>query len=178
MSSSVFLWGEKCSSFTFVLSVGILWNTLGKGFEQAICCPLPIVSETLITFGSGLSVYWPAILCIFMRLAWMRPFASLCFAMMQRMWSAKIKLACRMGRGLACGLELGLWMTIFSALLSSSTPDTCMSCLEIGGEGEERSSNSFFFFIFVGIEQDGHTDKCKETGEVVAVKTWKKKKPD
>lgn len=60
--------------------------------------------------------------------AWMRPFANLCFAMMQRMWSAKMKLACRMGKGLACGLELGLWMMMFRALLSSSTPDTCMSC--------------------------------------------------
>lgn len=48
--------GGKCSSFTFVLSVGILWNTLGKGFEQAICCPLLLVSETLTTFGSSLSV--------------------------------------------------------------------------------------------------------------------------
>lgn len=70
----------------------------------------------------------PVILCIFMCRAWMRPFASLCFAMMQRMWSAKMKLACRMGKGLACGLELGLWMMMFRALLSSSTPDTCMSC--------------------------------------------------
>lgn len=49
--------GKKCSFFTFFfLSVGILWNTLGQGSEQAICCPLLIVSETLTTFGSGLSV--------------------------------------------------------------------------------------------------------------------------
>lgn len=72
-------------------------------------------------------LYWPVILCIFMCRAWMRPFANLCFAMMQRMWSAKMKLACRMGKGLACGFELGLWMMMFRALLSSSTPDTCMS---------------------------------------------------
>lgn len=32
-----------------------------------------------------------------------------------------------MGRGLAWGLDVGLWMVMFRALLSSSTPDTCMS---------------------------------------------------
>lgn len=70
---------------------------------------------------------WPAILCIFILRAWMRPLASRCLAMMQRMWSAKMKEAWRMGMGLAWGLDVGLWMVMFRALLSSSTPDTCMS---------------------------------------------------
>lgn len=34
-----------------------------------------------------------------------------------------------MGKGLECGLEAGLWMVIFRARLSSSTPVTCMSCI-------------------------------------------------
>ena len=47
--------------------------------------------------------------------------------MMQRMWSEKTKVACRMGKGLEWGLDAGLWMVIFRARLSSSTPVTCMS---------------------------------------------------
>lgn len=34
-----------------------------------------------------------------------------------------------MGKGLECGLEAGLWIVIFRARLSSSTPVTCMSCI-------------------------------------------------
>lgn len=33
-----------------------------------------------------------------------------------------------MGKGLEWGLDAGLWMVIFRARLSSSTPVTCMSC--------------------------------------------------
>lgn len=90
-------------------------------------------NDTFIHFCYLFSFFSPAILCIFIRRAWMRPLANLCLAMMHRMWSAKMKLACRMGMGLACGLVLGLWMTIFNALLSSSTPDTCMSCIKVVG---------------------------------------------
>ena len=61
--------------------------------------------------------------------------------MMQRMWSEKMKVACRMGKGLEWGLDAGLWMVIFRARLSSSTPVTCMSW---GGEGaKERMSVRF-----------------------------------
>lgn len=63
-----------------------------------------------------------------MRLAWMRPLARRCLAIMQRMWSENTKVACRIGKGLECGLEAGLWMVMFRARLSSSTPVTCMSC--------------------------------------------------
>lgn len=69
----------------------------------------------------------PAILCIFMRLAWMRPLARRCLAMMQRMWSENTKVAWRIGKGLEWGLDAGLWMVMFKARLSSSTPVTCMS---------------------------------------------------
>lgn len=60
-------------------------------------------------------------------LAFERPFVSRCLAAIQRMWSSKINLAVRRGKGLARCDEAGLCILMCKHLLSSLSPVTSTS---------------------------------------------------
>ena len=87
------------------------WGGLGQAVETAV--------------GSSSSL---AIRCIFLCLALVRPLVSLCLAAMHRMWSSKVKVAERRGKGDPRAPQLGLWTVTWRHLESSLSPLTSRSC--------------------------------------------------